>query len=255
MLEKMEKAHNNPTASVLVIGNEILSGRTQDANIRFLGEQFSRMGINFQEARIIPDDENVIIRNVLDLAETHSYLFTTGGIGSTHDDITAASIAKAFNRPLHCHPEALERLKEYYGDGLNEARSRMALMPTGVELIDNPVSNAPGFQIENVFVLAGVPVVMQAMFETLHSRLAKGTPIRCHTITCNIAESLISDQLGTIQKRHAYVDIGSYPHFHFKSGIYGLSLVVRGTDETLLEKASQDISELICSLGGTPRIE
>lgn len=249
----MKKAQNNPTAAILVIGNEILSGRTQDANVQYLGEQLNHMGINLQEVRIIPDDENAIIRNVLDLSATHSYLFTTGGIGATHDDITASSIAKAFNSPLQSHSEALRRIKEYYKDTLNDARSRMALIPLGASLIDNPVCSAPGFQIENVFVLAGIPVVMQAMFETLHDRLEKGTPIRCHTITCDVAENLIADRLGELQKRHAEVDIGSYPHF--RAGAYGLSLVIRGIDETHLEKAAKEVSELIESFGGKALVE
>lgn len=248
----MKLAQNNPTASILIIGNEILSGRTQDANVYYLSEQLSRMGINLQEARIIPDDESAIIRNVVDLSRRHSYLFTTGGIGSTHDDITASSIAKAFNLPLHSHPEALERLKVYYGDAMNEARSRMSLIPVGAKLIDNPVSSAPGFQIENVFVLAGIPLVMQAMFGTLLDRLSRGTPIRCLTVTCDVAESLISDHLSEIQKRHSHVDIGSYPHF--REGTYGLSLVIRGTDEAHLEKATQEVLALIELFEGTPRI-
>lgn len=241
------------TAALLIIGNEILSGRTHDQNLPYLAKRLGELGIRLNQARIISDNESDIIDAVRELASTHSYVFTTGGIGFTHDDITAKSIAKAFNVGFEENPEALRLLQEYYGDALNEARRRMALIPIGATLIKNPVSKAPGFQMENVFVLAGVPSVMQAMFEGLTGQLSGGKPILYSTVSCRLPEGIIADELMLLQDRHPEVDIGSYPYF--KSGVIGVNLVVRGIDLDSINNATDDISEMIRSLGGEPIFE
>jgi len=238
------------TAAVLIIGNEILSGRTQDANLQYLAKRMGELGIRLNQARIIPDGTADIITAVQDLAATHTYVFTTGGIGFTHDDITAVSVAKAFNVGIEEHPEALRLLQDYYGDALNEARRRMALIPQGATLIDNPISKAPAFQIQNVFVLAGVPSVMQAMFEGLVGRLTGGKPIQFAAVSCKLPEGVLADDLMLLQDRHPDVEIGSYPSF--KTGILGVSLVVRGIDTDSIARATKDISDMIRSLGGEP---
>lgn len=245
---------SNPTAALLIIGNEILSGRTHDANIQFLCQRLGEMGIAVREARVIPDETTPIVETVRFLANTYSYVFTTGGIGATHDDITAACLAQAFERPLAIHEEAFQILKNYYGDKLNDARKRMALVPQGSELIYNPISAAPGFQVENVFALAGIPMVMQAMFENLGPRLKKGTAIIHKTITCAVPENNIADELAIIQNRHVNVDIGSYPYF-LANGTYGVSLVIRGTDYETINKVAEELVEMVRHHGAHPHIE
>lgn len=241
------------TAAVLIIGNEILSGRTQDANLQYLAKRMGELGIRLKHVRVIPDEREEIISCVRELAAAHTYVFTTGGIGFTHDDITASSIAAAFDVILEEHPEALHLLRDYYGDSLNEARRRMALIPVGATLIPNPVSKAPGFQMGNVFVLAGVPSVMQAMFESLVGKLTGGQPIQYTTVICPLAEGVIADELMIIHDRHPEVDIGSYPYF--KNGVLGTSLVVRGLDVDSITNAVLDICDMINSFGGEPFIE
>lgn len=241
------------TAAILIIGNEILSGRTQDANIQYLAKRLGDVGIRLNQARVISDEENVIISNVQELAGTHSYVFTTGGIGFTHDDRTALSLAQAFGVELEENPTALRLLQDYYGDALNEARRRMALIPVGATLIDNPISKAPGFQIQNVFVLAGVPAVMQAMFDSLVGRLVGGAPILFSSVSCSIPEGVFADELTLLQDRHPEVDIGSYPYF--KLGVLGVSLVMRGVDADSIASATRDVVDLINTLGGEPVVE
>jgi len=241
------------TAAILIIGNEILSGRTQDANIQYLAKRLGEVGIRLDQARVIPDDVPVIISNVRELAGTHNYVFTTGGIGFTHDDRTAMSLAAAFGVELEENPAALRLLQDYYGDTLNEARRRMALIPAGATLIDNPVSKAPGFQIQNVFVLAGVPSVMQAMFDSLVGRLVGGAPILFASVSCRIPEGVLADQLALLQDRHPEVDVGSYPYF--KSGILGVSLVMRGIDARSISNATREVVDMVQNLGGDPVIE
>lgn len=234
----------NPTAAILIIGNEILSGRTGDANIQFLCGRLSQMGIYTKEARVIPDEEAVIIETVQFLANKYTYVFTTGGIGATHDDITAASLAKAFNRNLIVHEEAYETLKNYYGDKFNEARKRMSLIPEGAALITNPISAAPGFQVNNVFALAGIPMVMQSMFDALHTRLEGGTPILNKTVSSTVAENSIADELALIQNRYPEIEIGSYPYF-LANGSYGVNLVLRGIDPDIIHRAEEELKELV----------
>jgi molybdenum cofactor synthesis domain-containing protein len=240
------------TAAILIIGNEILSGRTQDTNIQYLAKRLSELGIRVTQALVIPDETPVIVKAVRDLASHHTYVFTTGGIGFTHDDKTAVSLAEAFEVAVEEHPEALRRLKSHYGDDLNEARRRMALMPTGSVLIDNPVSGAPAFQIQNVFALAGVPIVMQAMFESLIGRLATGIPIQYTTVSCDLMEGVIADELARLQDRYPDVEIGSYPYF--KSGVWGVSLVMRGVDKDAIANATQDVIAMVRDLDGVPEV-
>lgn len=233
----------NPTAAVLIIGNEILTGKTQDVNLNAIALRLLPLGIRLAEARVVADEEPDIIAAVNALRAAYDYVFTTGGIGPTHDDITAASVAKAFGRAVVENAEARARLLGYYGaEKLTPARLRMALMPQGSVLINNPVSAAPGFQVENVFVLAGVPDIMRAMFEDCVARLQAGPAYQSRTINGLVAESLIAEQLGMIAQRYADCSIGSYPWFRL--GQYGLSLVVRGTDGARLDAAAADILTL-----------
>ena len=238
-----------PTAAVLIIGNEILSGRTHDANLPYIAEKLSAMGIVLEEARVVPDREEAIVEAVNACRAAHTYVLTTGGIGPTHDDITARSVAAAFNLPVERHPQAVERLqRQYAAGGLNAARLKMADLPKGAALIDNPVSGAPGFQIENVYVLAGVPDIMKAMFDGLN--LTGGPPIVTRAISCFVTEGGIAGGLAEIQRRFPAADIGSYPFF--RSGSFGTTLVVRGTDRDAVEAAAAAIRELIESYGAEP---
>jgi molybdenum cofactor synthesis domain-containing protein len=238
------------TAAILVIGNEILSGQIQDINIQYLAKRLGELGILLRQAAIIPDDVPLIVSTVRELAAHHTYVFTTGGIGFTHDDRTAVALAEAFGVVLEEHPEALRLLEAYYGNALNEARRRMALIPLGAVLIDNPISKVPGFQIENVFALAGVPIVMQGMFESLVGRLVGGASIEFTTVSCNLPEGIFADQLALLQDLHPKVEIGSYPYF--KDGILGANLVMRGINAELIANATQDVVNMVKTLGGEP---
>ncbi|MDH5189570.1 MAG: molybdopterin-binding protein, partial [Rhodospirillaceae bacterium] len=217
------------TACVIVIGNEVLSGRTVDANINFLAIGLNAQGIRLKEARVIPDDESTIADNINEARKKHNYVFTTGGIGSTHDDITAKSVATAFGVALVRNAEAEEIIRKHYSADLNEARLSMADMPDGAELIDNPVSKAPGFKIENVYVMAGVPSITRAMFDGFKNTLAGGRVLKSRTINTDLTEGLIAAHLGRVQDAHGDVEIGSYPFFRI--GKFGVNLVVRGVDD------------------------
>lgn len=236
------------TAALLIIGNEILTGQTRDANLAFLGIELAGLGVRLSEARVVSDEEDAIVAAVNELRGRYDYVFTTGGIGPTHDDITAASVARAFGRPLTLHPEAHGILQRYYKPGeLNEARLRMAHTPEGAELVENPISGAPGFQVENVFVLAGIPVVMQAMFESLRHRLTGGARVLSRTIVAELPEGRMAAGLGAIQAANPDVEIGSYP-FH-KEGRYGSRLVVRSTAPERLAAVCDRVAELVRDLG------
>ena len=239
------------TAAVIIIGNEILSGRTRDANLPFLGERLDGIGIRLQEARVVPDRDEAILRAVDDCRSVYDYVFTTGGIGPTHDDITAASIARAFGVPFGRNAAAEAILRSYYAPGdATPARMRMADMPEGVTLIDNPVSAAPGFQIGNVFVLPGVPSIMRAMFDGLTHRLQGGDPVLSETVVAFLAEGVIGEPLRALQADFAEVDIGSYPFF--RAGRLGTSLVLRSTDAGRLEAAAEALRDLVRELGSEP---
>ena len=239
------------TAAVLVIGNEILSGRTRDVNLPYLAVRLNEIGVRLREARVIADVEQEIVDAVNQCRARYDYVFTTGGIGPTHDDITAASMAKAFGLPLILNPEAVARLEAHYAPGmLNEARLRMAHTPEGATLVDNPVSIAPGFQVGNVFVLAGVPSIMQAMFEGLKHRLVGGAPVLSRTVSAFLPEGAIADGLGALQDRYPTLEIGSYPFF--RQGKFGTSLVLRGTEPATLATAAGELRDLIRSLDAEP---
>ena len=246
----MSDKHGYPTVSMLIIGNEILSGRTQDTNLKYLAETLLTKGIRMMEVRVVPDDESTIIASLNELRAKSTYTFTTGGIGPTHDDITAECIAKAFGVPLELNARARDILLGYYGseDQLTEPRLKMAHIPVGADLILNPVSGAPGFHIGNVFVMAGVPKIMQAMVDDILPRLSTGAKILSHSVSCDLGESMMALQLTAIQNKYPDIEIGSYPQY--RAGALGVSLVARGTDQAHITGAVDDIKTMILSLGG-----
>jgi molybdenum cofactor synthesis domain-containing protein len=245
-------SEKNPTACLLVIGNEVLSGRTRDANIQFLATGLGNLGIPLREVRVIPDVADTIVATVNEVRPKFDYVFTTGGIGPTHDDITSECIAAAFNVPWEPHPVAWPRMEASYKPGeFNAARQRMATMPRGASLIENAISVAPGFQIGNVYVMAGVPRVMQSMFEWLAPRLQGGAKIEMRTVhAVGLPEGIIAEGLAAIQQRHPDLDIGSYP-FYRASG-NGVALVAKGPDGSAAERAIAEITALIISLNKVP---
>lgn len=231
-----------PTAAVLLIGNEVLSGRTKDKNLGFIADYLTVLGIDLMEARIVADIEQDIIDAVNALRRRYTYVFTTGGIGPTHDDITADAMAKAFGVGISHHPEASEILLKFFseiGREANEARMRMARVPHGASLIYNRVSHAPGFRFENVFVMAGVPKVMQAMMEEIGPQLARGAPVLSRTIRFDGGEGDIAQSLKDIQDRYPTISIGSYP-FESEKG-FNTNVVLRGRDRELLESATAEV--------------
>ena len=233
-------------AAILIIGNEILSGRTQEKNVAFLSNWLnSKCGISVEEVRIIPDKQNIILKNVVQLSKTFNYVFTTGGIGPTHDDITAQSISKAFKVKYEYHKEAYIILEKYYGKSkFNDGRKKMAMMPKGSKLIYNPSSAAPGFIIKNVLSLPGVPSILNSMIENCKPYLIKGSKIYSHTLNVFTVESNISKKLNLIQKKYKKsVDIGSYPFFRL--GKIGVSIVSRSTSKSILKKVNLDLIKLI----------
>jgi molybdenum cofactor synthesis domain-containing protein len=237
------------TAAIVIIGNEVLSGRVQDANINWLAKGLNELGIRLNEVRVVRDIEDHIVKAVNELRPAHDYVFTTGGIGPTHDDITSESVAKAFGVPLVRHPGAEALLHSRYDPAhLNEARLRMANTPEGATLIENPISAAPGFQIGNVFVMAGVPLIMQAMFGGLRHRLIGGAPVLSRVISCYLGEGAVAKGLSATQDRFPDVEIGSYPYY--KLGRYGTSLVFRSTEKARIDLATEEIIALIRSLDG-----
>jgi molybdenum cofactor synthesis domain-containing protein len=237
------------TACVIVIGNEILSGRTQDLNVAYIGKRCDELGIRLMQTRIIPDIEATIVATVNECRAQFSYVFTTGGIGPTHDDITSASVARAFAKKIERRAEAVAVMDNYYEPGkLTEARLKMAEVPEDSTLIDNPVSAAPGFQLENVFVMAGVPVIMQAMFESIVDRLAGGEAMLMDSVATNLGESALAADLSELQDAYTDVSIGSYPYF--KKGKVGVNLVMRSTDQDRLQRLKKDIQLMIKNLGG-----
>ncbi|EFH11205.1 competence/damage-inducible protein A [Teichococcus cervicalis] len=245
-----------PTACLLIIGNEVLSGRTQDANLKFLATRLGELGIPLREVRVIPDVRDTIIATVNEVRAKFTYVFTTGGIGPTHDDITAECIAAAFGVPWEPHPEAWARLAAHYARQdppaeFNAARQRMATMPRGASLIDNPVSIAPGFIIGNVHVMAGVPRIMQAMFDGLAPSLQGGAPVASRAVHANgMLEGRVAEGLGAIQARFPGIDIGSYPYYRPSGN--GVALVAKGTDTAQLDAALAQMTALVRELGHEP---
>lgn len=245
-------AANNPTACLLVIGNEVLSGRTQDANIRFLATGLGELGIPLREVRVIPDVAQTIIETVNEVRAKFDYVFTTGGIGPTHDDITSECIAAAFGVPWEPHPVAWARMNRSYREGdFNAARQRMATMPRGATLIDNALSVAPGFQIGNVYVMAGVPRVMQSMFEWLAPRLQGGPKIESRAVhAIGLPEGVIAEGLGAVQAKYPQIDLGSYPFYRPNGN--GVALVAKGADVAAAEAAIAEVTALIEGFGRVP---
>ena len=241
------------TACVVLIGDEVLSGRTRDANLGYIAKHLNQIGVQVREARVIPDIEQVIVDTINEVRARYDYVFTTGGIGPTHDDITADSVAKAFGVGIDYHPEAMATLEMHYqetGGEFTTARKRMARIPDGASLIANPLSKAPGFQIGNVFVMAGVPMVMQVMMDSLTDRLEGGATMQSRTVSAQIGEGTIAERLGALQAQFPDVGIGSYPYYRGK--IFGTSLVMRGTDAALLDRVVAEAEALIRGFGAEP---
>lgn len=242
---------SNVTAAVLLIGDEVLSGRTKDANLSHIANVLGEIGINVAEARVVQDVEERIVDAINALRKNYDYVFTTGGIGPTHDDITADCVAAAFGVGIGPHAEAYRRLEAHYAQSdieFNAARQRMTRIPHGAELIDNPVSAAPGFYIENVFVMAGIPKIMQAMLDGILSKLKGGEQMLSVTITGNIPEGTIADRMEALQKNYDNVSIGLYPYYI--AGSAGVSVVARSTDQDLLDKLALEIAKHIQEVGG-----
>ncbi|MBN8828365.1 MAG: competence/damage-inducible protein A [Sphingobacteriia bacterium] len=236
-------------AAVIIIGNEILSGKIADKNVQFLASELNNKGIRLAEVRMIMDIEEDIVNTVNELRKKYDYVFTTGGIGPTHDDITAASMAKAFGRKLILDPRAYECLKRQYAeDQINEARIRMAYLPENSELIANPITHAPGFQVENVYVMAGVPRIAHAMFDSLKENLEGGEIIEATNVSTYLTEGIFAIELAKIQSKYSDVEIGSYPFV--AEGKYGTSLVSRSANKDNLEAATNDIVNMIKHFGG-----
>ncbi|BAE49312.1 competence/damage-inducible protein A [Paramagnetospirillum magneticum] len=235
-------------AAILVIGNEILSGRTQDSNVAYLGKELAARGITLAEVRIVRDDPAAIVAALNALRAAYTYVFTSGGIGPTHDDITSAAVARTFGVALERNPEAVRRLQSRYGEGeLNAARLKMAEIPAGAQLVDNPISQAPGFRLDNVFVMAGVPSILRAMFEGIRHTLAEGPPQLSRSVTLGVREGDLAEGLTRIQDRHPEVDVGSYPSF--TEGRSLVAIVARGTDAARLEQVMAETRALAAELG------
>lgn len=244
----------SPTAAILVIGNEILSGATQDANTGYIAAHMNRRGIRVMEARTVPDIPAAIVDAVNALREKYTYVFTTGGIGPTHDDITADCVAEAFNVTIDVRDDARQILEDYYkpqGVELNAARLRMARIPDTAALIENPVSAAPGFSIGNVFVMAGVPKIMQSMLLHIDKLLEGGSPVLAKTVACSLKEGDIAEALGAVQKDFPDIDIGSYPRGQQTPSLF---LILRGTDDSRLTEATHRVAALVKTFGEEPTI-
>jgi len=242
---------STPTAILLLIGNELLSGRTQDKNLAFIGQRLAARGIVLAEARVIADVPEVIVSTLNSVRKQFTYVFTTGGIGPTHDDITADCVAEAFGVDLPIHPEAEQRLLSYFeGRGIeaNADRMRMARIPVGGQLIDNPVSIAPGFSIDNVFVMAGVPRIMQAMFEHIEPTLPVGPKFDSITVLCDLGEGTFAGALRDLQANYDQLDLGSYP-ISAEQGLR-VALVAKGQDAQALAQADADLKSMVIELGG-----
>jgi molybdenum cofactor synthesis domain-containing protein len=241
------------TAALVVIGDEILSGRTQDLNVAQVALWLNQQGIRLAEVRIIPDDIGRIAETVNALRTSHDYLFTTGGIGPTHDDITVDAMAAAFGVSVVVHPEARKILEDYYRDrpgGLTEARLRMARVPEGAELIPNPYSGAPGVKMGNVYILAGVPNIAASMLEALHGKLEGGRPVVSVTVGARAAESDVADLLRETEDSNPGVAIGSYPFF--RDGRYGANFVIRSEDAELARRTGDELAGRLREAGYEP---
>tara|TARA_B110000438_G_scaffold302414_1_gene360016 strand:- start:579 stop:1331 length:753 start_codon:yes stop_codon:yes gene_type:complete len=240
----MKKANKKVNAAIIIIGNEILSGRTQDVNVAYLSNWFNELGVKVEEVRVIPDIESHIVKTINELRKNFKYVFTTGGIGPTHDDITAKSVAKAFKVSYCYNKEAYRILESYYEPGkFNDGRKKMAKMPDKTSLIYNPSSGAPGFIIENVFCLPGVPLILKSMMDGLKNRIFGGKKILSKTISVSTVESEIAKSLLYIQSKFKSIEIGSYPFF--RMGKIGVSIVMRSTNKNKIDDCSKKIISFI----------
>ena len=231
-------------AAILIIGNEILSGRTQDTNTSTLATWLNSLGVKVNEVRVIPDIEKTIVDTLNVLRKENNYVFTTGGIGPTHDDITAQSVSKAFGLKYEIHKEAFEILEAYYKPGeFNEGRQKMIWMPKNAKLILNPTSGAPGFSVENVFCLPGVPSILKSMLGGLKNRIVGGEPILSQTLSLKTVESEIASSLKEVQNQNQEVEIGSYPFFH--AGKLGVSIVIRSENQSRIDECSSQILKFV----------
>ena len=231
-------------AGIIIIGNEILSGRTQDTNTSALSIWLNSLGVKVYEVRVIPDIEKIIVSTVNELRKKFNYVFTTGGIGPTHDDITASSISKAFKLKYGPHKEAMSILEKYYNPGeFTEGRQKMAWMPINANLILNPTSGAPGFNVENVFCLPGVPSILKSMLGGIDHMIIGGKPIISHTINLRTVESEIAKSLSNVQNKNKDVDIGSYPFF--KAGKLGVAIVLRSSDQNKIDNCKLEIMKFV----------
>jgi molybdenum cofactor synthesis domain-containing protein len=234
-------------AALAVIGNEILSGRTQDKNIAYLAKWLNQQGIRLHQVRVVPDETDEIVAAVNDLRAKYDYLFTTGGIGPTHDDITVDAISAAFAVPVVMHPKAEKVLRDHYQDRITEARLRMARVPEGAELIENAVSAAPGIRKDNVFILAGIPSVMQGMLASLEGQLEGGAPVITETVSAYVAESQVADLLSQVEANHTDILVGSYPVW--KGNRVGANFVVSSPQPEQVKRAAQAIREGLSQRG------
>ncbi len=249
---KMMTAKRIYTATICIIGDEILSGRTQDKNISQIGLWLNIQGIRLKEVRVVPDEQGMIVEAVNILRERYDYLFTTGGIGPTHDDITVDAIAAALGVDVVVHPEASEVLHRYYESrgGVTEARMRMARVPDGADLIRNKMSGAPGIRVGNIFIMAGVPAITAGMLDALSGTLEGGAPLLSHQVGCWVAESEISDLLANTEKAFDGVQIGSYPFF--RDGRTGANFVIRTTEASTLNDCTQALIDALRQAGREP---
>ena len=231
-------------AAILIIGNEILSGRTQDTNTSTLATWLNSIGVIVSEVRVIPDIEKIIVDTLNVLRKENNYVFTTGGIGPTHDDITAQSVSKAFGLKYEIHKEAFKILEAYYKPGeFNEGRQKMVKMPENAELILNPTSGAPGFSVKNVFCLPGVPSILKSMLGSLKNKIVGGEPVLSHTISLKTVESEIANSLTKVQDQNIDVEIGSYPFFH--AGKLGVSIVLRSENQSKIDNCISQVLEFV----------
>ncbi len=244
---------NRKTFGIIIIGNEILSGKTIDTNSNLVCCKFTSLGLSCKEVVVIPDEEEIIIEKVNHFREKFDFVFTTGGIGPTHDDITANSVSKAFSVPLILNKVAKKRLENHYSDEpLTQARLKMAYLPNSANLIDNPVSIAPGFFLENVYVLPGVPKILGAMLDQLTKKFSKNKKFEKKTITTILSEGIIGDYIANIQKKYPSIEIGSYPYFKKKS--FGVSLVVTGDTKKSVDEVVNIIFGYLKKKKGKPRL-
>lgn len=247
-------AENAVTACLILIGNELLSGRTQDRNLSYLANGLNEVGVQIREARVIPDVRETIVATINDCRARFDYVFTTGGIGPTHDDITSECVAEAFGVGMYLDQEIVDLLQSYMArrgrPEMNEARLRMATFPEGAVLLKNEVSAAPGYRVDNVFVMAGVPRIMHAMFDEAKKHLVGGAVVRSRGIVVDLPEGTIAEPLADVQNRFEGIDIGSYPQMR-KEG-YRVSVVARGTDPSRLEQAVAELMRSLAAIGGHP---